>query len=364
MRLLYFTEGDTPHDRRFLNALAGTTHRVFALRMKPCNPQTPLGVTELTWAKGEPDWSNWQGWQGGVVQFRQVLDAVQPDLVHAGPVQGPALVTALAEFHPLVTMSWGSDLLRTAKRSPGMRLATQYVLDRTDIFLGDCKPVADAAAGYGFPWEEMVLFPWGVDLGRFSPENGLDAGQALRRELGWEDQFVVLCSRSWAPIYGVDQLAEAFVAAAKVNPRLRLLLVGDGPEADKIHQLLAPASEKVHFAGWIDQAEQPTYYHAADLYVSPSHSDGSSISMLEAMACARPVLVSDIPGNREWVVDGEAGWRFKDGEVDDLEEKLLFLAADPALTSHGREGRRIAELRADWKRNFQKCLQAYQLALA
>ncbi len=177
MRVLYFTEGDSPHDRRFLNALAGTSHQVFALRMKPCAPQTLPGVTELVWPKGQPDWCNWQGWQAGVAQLRGLLDEVRPDVVHAGPVQGPALATALAGFHPLVTMSWGSDLLRTAKRSPGMRLATQYTLDRTDIFLGDCQVVADAAASYGFPREDMVLFPWGVDLQRFSPENGLQRGK-------------------------------------------------------------------------------------------------------------------------------------------------------------------------------------------
>ncbi len=209
----------------------------------------------------------------------------------------------------------------------------------------------------------MVLFPWGVDLQHFSPENGLKAGRELRRTLGWEEQFVILCSRTWARLYGVDLLAEAFAAAAKVDPRLRLLLVGDGPQSKRIHQILKPVNEKVHFTGRIEQSDLPICYHAVDLFVTPSHSDGSSVSLLEAMACGLPVLVSDIPGNREWVTDGGAGWLFEDGSADDLVEKLLFLAADPLLESYGREGRRITEQRADWSRNFQKCLQAYQLAL-
>lgn len=362
MRVLYFTEGDSPHDRRFLDALAGTTHQVYALRRQTCQPQTPFGVTELAWPQGKPDWSNWNGWQAGIQQLRQLLDEVQPDLVHAGPIQGPALVTALAGFHPLVTMSWGSDLLFTAKRSPWMRLATQYTLDRTDIFLGDCQTVADRAADFGFPRENMVLFPWGVDLQHFSPENGCNAGGDLRRSMGWEDRFVILCSRTWEPLYGVDLLAEAFAAAAKTEPALRLLLVGDGPHAEKIHEILEPVREKVLFPGRVDQEELPIYYHAADVYLSPSHSDGSSISLLEAMACGRPVLVSDIPGNREWVTPGNAGWLFKDGSPDDLQQKLLSMIADPALEGYGREGRRIAEQRADWSQNFQTCLQAYQLA--
>ena len=55
-------------------------------------------------------------------------------------------------------------------------------------------------------------------------------------------------------------------------------------------------------------------YRAADLYLSASHSDGSSVSLMEALGCGLPVLVSDIPGNREWVTDGEQGWLFPDGD--------------------------------------------------
>jgi len=118
MRVLYFTERDSPHDQRFLTALAGSPYQVFALRQRLCIPDTPSGITEVHWPGQQPEWSNWAGWQHGKAQLQTILDDVQPDLVHAGPVQGPAFLTALAEFHPLVTMSWGSDLLLRAKRSP------------------------------------------------------------------------------------------------------------------------------------------------------------------------------------------------------------------------------------------------------
>ena len=118
MRVLYFTERDTPHDRRFLKALSSTQHQIFALRQLPCHPETPPGVMALDWPEGTPDWSGWKGWQAGTAQLEILLAQVKPDLVHAGPVQGPALITALTGWHPLVTMSWGSDLLLNAERSP------------------------------------------------------------------------------------------------------------------------------------------------------------------------------------------------------------------------------------------------------
>jgi L-malate glycosyltransferase len=363
MRLVYFTAGDSPHDRRFLRALAGTGHQIFALRQADSRPRTTPGTDEIAWPEGRPDWSGWDGWQAGVRQLQGILAALQPDLVHAGPVQGPAFLTALSGFRPLVTMSWGSDLLRLADRSPWMRFATACALDHSDVFVGDCRTVARRAAGFGFPEDRMVLFPWGVDLAHFSPEAGRDAGRLWRERLGWTDRFVILCNRTWAPLYGVDLLARAFRSACRENADLRLLLAGDGPQADAIRGILSPVADRVHYPGRVSRGELPGLYCAGDLFVSPSHSDGSSVSLLEALACGRPVLVSDIPSNREWVIPGEVGHLFRDGEVDSLELNLLIMAAKPDLSGYSRRARDIAEIRADWEKNINKLLAAYHLAL-
>ncbi len=361
MRILYLTERDGPHDQRFLTALAGTDHQVIAFRQKQCVPVSITGITELRWPDKHPDWSDWCGWQDGKDQFSQILDEVQPDLVHAGPLQGPALLVALAEFHPLVTMSWGSDLLLRAKRSPWMREATQFTLDRTDIFLGDCQTVLDEAVAYGFSPSKMVQFPWGVDLDHYSPHRAKGAGLEYRESLHWEDHFVLLCNRTWSPVYGVDLLAKAFAAAVKENENLRLLLVGDGPQSDLIHQILDPVREFVHFPGRLSRQEILEAYGAADLFVSPSHCDGSSVSLLEALACGLPVLTSDIPSNTEWVTPCEVGDLFRDGDVNNLMKKLLDMSKEPDLKSMGEKSRQLAEERADWRENFQTLMGAYQL---
>jgi len=362
MRVLYFTAGDSPHDSRFLSALAGTAHQVFSLRMYACDPHTPVGITELDWPAGQPDWANWAGWQAGTAQFDRLLSNLQPDLIHAGPIQEPGLVAALVDFHPLVSMSWGFDLLRTARRSPWMEMATTCTLEHSDVLVADCQTVADEAACYGFPPERMVLFPWGVDLAHFSPETARKRSPEIRQALGWEDSFVIFCNRSWSPRYGVNLLAQAFVNAFHKRSDLRLLLAGDGPQSDLIRGILAPVADAVHFAGWVDRDALPAYYGAGDLFVSPSHCDGSSVSLLEALACRRPVLVSDIPSNQEWVRPGGVGDVFTDGCVTSLEDRLLALASSPDLSAYGWRARQLALARADWDSNFQKLEHAYQMA--
>ena len=82
---------------------------------------------------------------------------------------------------------------------------------------------------------------------------------------------------------------------------------------------------------------------------------------LLALACGLPVLVSDIPGNREWVTDGENGWLFRDGDAEDLAAKVLHACEECAsLAEMGRRSRAIAGARADWKMNVAALLRAYE----
>jgi glycosyltransferase involved in cell wall biosynthesis len=98
----------------------------------------------------------------------------------------------------------------------------------------------------------------------------------------------------------------------------------------------------------------------ADIYISPSHVDGSSVSLMEALACGLPCLVSDIPGNKEWIVEGENGWLFRDGDADDLVNKILHaIKKRKSFKQIGESARKTAEQRADWKKNFGKLLKAY-----
>jgi glycosyltransferase involved in cell wall biosynthesis len=100
----------------------------------------------------------------------------------------------------------------------------------------------------------------------------------------------------------------------------------------------------------------------ADLYISPSHVDGSSVTLMEAMASGLPCLVSDIAGNQEWIEDGVNGWLFHDGNAEDLSEKILFAIKNrKSLKKIGEAARRTAEQKADWKKNFGKLLEVYNV---
>ncbi len=362
MRVLYCTRSDSPHDRRFLTALGQSSHEVYALRLFGGTPLTPKGVTEVPW-QGLSGALRLSDLPGQLRQLRRLLTNLRPDLVHAGPIQDLAFLAARAGFHPLLTMSWGFDLMKDAYQSPLRRWQTRYTLKRSDYLTLDCQATADRAAAFGFPRERICVFPWGVDLDFFSPQNSVVPGKSWRAAQGWEEKTVLLCLRSWEPNYGVDVLARAFARAVEENPQLRLILLGDGSQGPKIRALLRGAENAVYFGGRVELSALPGWYGAADLYVSPSHVDGSSVSLLEAMACGLPSIVSDIPANLEWIQDGLNGWVFPDGDPEAL-TCIILAAAQQDWRAYKLQARQDAVLKADWNKGVRKLLACYEEAAA
>lgn len=351
MKVLYFSRNYSPHDFRFLSAIVAGGHRAFFLRLKPQISERkhplPPGAEEVVW-RGK---------------LKPVLEQVKPDLVHAGPLPTCGYLAARSGFHPLVLMSWGSDLLWEAPRSLLARRRVKYTLPRADAVIGDCEAVREAAEEFGAPSGRVVTFPWGLDLKHFNPR-GDDGG--LRARLGWQQNFVLLHLRAWEPLYDPLTIARAFALAAHQEPNLRLLMPGAGSLSAQLTRVFERHSvlDRVHLPGQLSQAELPEIFRAADLYLSASQSDGSSVSLMEALASGLPAIVSDISGNREWVQPGKQGWLFPVKNDTALADQILEAVASPdKLKLMAKQARKTAESRADWSQNRLALYRAYDLAM-
>lgn len=363
--VLYFSRDLTTHDFRFLTSLSRTDMEVYYLRLENSNsnldekslPENIHVLPTLNHRK-----FRFKNIIGNVNELRRLIHRIDPEIIHAGPIQTCGFLTACTGFAPLITMSWGYDILVDSEKNFLWKWITKFTLKRSAIFIGDCDVVKDKAKRLGFSEKRIVLFPWGIDLKHYQPAKNLQ----LRNHLGWNDKFILLSLRSWEKIYGVDLVAKAFVEASKYDPDLRLLLLGNGSQESEIKTIFEEAgvADRVYLGGVIGQQELPDYYHASDLYISASYSDGSSVSLMEALASGLPVLVSDIPGNKEWIDQGRNGWLFKTGSVGNLTKSISEVLKNKArLSQVGIEARRSAEKKANWEVNFQKLLFAYQLAL-
>lgn len=386
MRIIFFSRDYTPHDHRFLSALADSEHTVYYLRLEREGKSLedrplPSAIEQIQWSGGDKSVSLQQA-PRLLFELQKIVQKIKPHIIHAGPIQRAALLTAISGFRPLVSMSWGYDLIQDANRNAWWRWATRFTLKNSDWLVGDCETIRKIAVAHGMPNERITTFPWGIDLNHFSPLAGdespkkpspFDAVNGSKQNE--KPPFTLLSTRSWEPIYGVEVLAQAFVLAVKKRPELRLIMLGSGSQAGLLHQIftksnLLPSAEfqannfqssRVIFPGQVSFEKLPDYYRSADLYLAATHSDGTSISLLEAMGCACPVLVTDLEGNREWITPEKNGWLFPEGDEQAMAQAIIK-AVDmrSELSQIGYHGRKIVEERADWKRNFQKLLDVYQ----
>ena len=362
-RVLYFSRNLTTHDLRFLSSLAETDHEVTFLRLE--NKKT--GISEQSLPKNIKCLTplnqkfRYSDIFENIKKLKQIIIQNNPQIIHAGPIQSCGFLVALTGFGHLVTMSWGSDILVDSERNLILKWITKYTLQKTSILIADCSAVENKATEFNFPRDRIVKFPWGIDLEKFQPGNN----DELRHHLGWNDNFVILSLRSWEKIYGVDLVVKAFAKAVKKEPNLRLILLGSGSMEAEIKQLLDENQMNglIFQGGMVKQMDLPDYYHAADLYISASYSDGSSVSLMEALGSGLPVLISDIPGNKEWIEDGVNGWHFKTGNCLDLATSIINVYEKRSQLEEIRSAaRKTAETKANWQINFQKLLLAYDLA--
>lgn len=133
-------------------------------------------------------------------------------------------------------------------------------------------------------------------------------------------------------------------------PTARLVLVGDGPDTERLQRAAAPSGPGVHFAG--AAADIRPWLRAADLVVLPSRWEGMALAPLEAMACGRPVLVSDVSGARESLPPGQGRLCLVPPEDPTALAKALGrLLAEPRLLAElGEQARQHARTDFDVRR--------------
>lgn len=364
MRILYLGWSYTTHDRRFLDLIA-SAHEAYFLRLSEGSPRDerplPAGVTEVLWDPPVSIGASPTAWARLAPRVAAVIARVDPQLVHAGPVQSAGLIAARARVRPLALMSWGSDLLVDAERGSEWLAATREAFAAADAFICDSDVVrARARALADYPDDRIVQLPWGINVESFRP--GPDE-TGLRARLGWNDAVVVIWTRTWEPLYGLDVGLKAFALFHGRLPAARLLLAGDGPERERTLRWIDDLSitNAVHILGRKGQAELAAAYRAADIYLSCAESDGTSVSLLEAMGTGLPVVVSDIPGNREWVTP--AGGRLAAvGNAPAFAGALGEIASlvQAARDGMGQANRAVVVKRADWRLGGARLLRAYE----
>lgn len=288
-----------------------------------------------------------------VKHLKNTIRKYKPDILHSGYLRFHGYYGELSGFHPHLSMPWGSDVLIQPNIYEYDKMMARRTLQNADAITCDCevvkKKVMELSDCSG---DKITVFPRGVDLKKNYPFKGLSL---LRNKLGWQNNEVLIMNRAFEPNYGIEFFIDALPPIIKVRPNARVLLVGTGTLESLLKSKVKEFGlyDYVHFVGRVEHSRMAEYLNTADIYVTTSLSDGTSVSMLEAMACGLPVVVSDALSYFEWVKDGVNGYIVPRKNSKVLAERLIGLLNNVTLRKEmGQRNLQIARERADWERNI------------
>ena len=284
----------------------------------------------------------------------RVIRKHKPDILHAHYATGYGLIGALSGFQPFVVSAWGSDVIHFPTISPLHRWMIRFVLKKARRVLSTSRFMAgyiEQLAGI-----KASITPFGVDTNVFTPMNH-------KKEDG--NTLVIGTIKKMKPEYSLQTLIKAFQRVRRMLPDqpMRLRLIGDGVERGRLEELVQKSglSSYVDFAGYRPYAQIAEYHNSLDVYVNVSRAESFGVSVLEASACGRPVVASDVGGLREVVQQGGTGYLVEPGNSEATAQAIYKLASNPELRKKmGARGRAWVQKHYSLESSLEQMLSVYQ----
>ncbi len=274
-------------------------------------------------------------WQ--VARIVAFIRANRIDLVHAQDLYTNVVGTSAARIARVPSVVTRVDLNHNVRGYRGGVLA--FFTRRAERVLVNALCIRDLVIREGVEPDRVVVVRNGVDLDALDSASGRAPDPPAPEPGG-----IVCVANMHHPVKGQTDLVMAMKEVVRVRPDARLVLVGDGvrrPLLERSARQLGIA-DRCHFLG--HRFDVPAIVARAALSVSPSHAEGISNAILEAMALRLPVVATAVGGSPELVREGANGFLVPPGAPAALARRILDLLASPQLCRRmGERGRRIAE---------------------
>ncbi|OGO27375.1 MAG: hypothetical protein A2136_01485 [Chloroflexi bacterium RBG_16_54_11] len=339
LRLCFISNPNLVHTRRWVNWFAGRGHTVCLLADVPLkeawnleswNQVQVIDLSKLFYARyiRFPVWTLW---------LRNFLHHWQPDVLHAHRINSAGWLAAASGFHPYVVTPWGTDIFVQPEDSRFARFLAHYVLRHADLVTTLSHAMGEAAVKLGARVETLRGIQFGVELDIFKPFPPTSLGsQEFRRSLSLPvNARLVLSPRAVTPIYNLDVILQAIpLVKERFSEAVFIFVEYNTDRAYK--KRLDELAAQLGLEGWIrwipatrSRAEMAELYRLCEVVVSVPSTDGTPVSVLEAMASGKPVVCTDLAPLREFITHAENGLLVPVRQVGPLAEAIIQLLEHP-----------------------------------
>ncbi|WP_027420393.1 glycosyltransferase family 4 protein [Crocinitomix catalasitica] len=241
-------------------------------------------------------------------KLEKIIVSEKPDFVHVQSINRQAFFASIITKRlkiPLIATAWGSDVLVVPKRNIVFKKMVQRVLDRSAYISADSYEMIDAIHHLSKN-KNVKYILLGINTIEIKPK-----------------EQIIYSNRLHKPLYNIDKIINAFHQFSSSNPDWKLVIGAVGPETENLKtQVDQLNTNKIEFIGWLTQEENIKQYQKAKIYITIPSSDGTAVSLLEAMSAGCIPIVSDLTVSHEWIVDGENGVILKPSEENFFKRAL------------------------------------------
>ena len=231
-----------------------------------------------------------------VFKMKRIINKYKPSVIHVHQANSFSFLTTLANNKktPLIITTWGSDVLLLPEKGALYKYIVKYSLNRADFITADAAYMKEKIIKMGIK-NKIMLANFGIDFETISDSS--------------IKENIIYSNRLHERLYNVDKIILSFSHFIKENSSWRLIIGANGSETENLLKLAEKILPKnsFEFIGFVNRKENIENYQKAKIWVSIPSSDGTAISLLEAMAYGCIPILSDLPANKEWVKNNENG---------------------------------------------------------
>lgn len=358
-KILYLSSGASIHTIRWVNSLSKRSNLIINLvsQQKLVDNLSEKVIFNLLPFEGL------FGYIFNIFKLKQIIKDWEPDLIHASYASGYGLTAKLLNFHPLVLSVWGSDIFEFPKKSYIHRKLIQLNLNNADVISSTSFVMAKEINNL-VKNKKVIITPFGIDIDQFKKNKTLKKKEII----------TIGTIKNLSKIYGIDILIKGFAIAYKtliktdlaLAKKIRLKIVGSGDQKKILLNLISSLNLK-DIAFLKDRVKHnlvPKEMEDISIFCALSRQESFGVSVLEASALGIPVIVSNIGGLPEVVLNEKTGIIIDNLNPECASKAIIRLVIDHELRSYlGTNGREFVSKKYNWNDSLDIIIKIYQTLL-
>ena len=359
MKIIFLGEAGSIHTIRWVNSLSEKGIEVILVSLKG-NFDNVEKISKKVKTIYLP-FGTKLGYYLNIFALKRIISKEKPDLINAHYASGYGTLGRLSGFNKKLLNVWGSDVYDFPNESKLKKRIIEKNLKNYTAIASTSYCMAEETKKYlENKSKEIFITPFGVDTEKFKNLN-------IEKK---ENKITVGIVKTLTEKYGIEYLIKAIKELENIldtenYKKIRLLIYGKGELKNKLEDLTKELQieDKVIFKGYISNEDVPKALNEMDIFVVPSilNSESFGVVAVEAMACEVPVIVSDVDGLKEVVVNNETGFVVPKRSSKEIANKIKILIENSDTVKKFKKNARERVLKLyDWNKNVDNMIKIYE----